>query len=65
MHKKSVSQPNKETMDDALISDSEYLFALCITDGMLEEMTEEQRKSIILTITQMLKKNQPAVKIER
>ena len=43
------------TMDD---NDKQYLFALCITDGILEEMTEEQRKSIILTITQILKKNQ-------
>ena len=50
------------TMDD---NDKQYLFALCITDGILEEMPEEQRKSIILTITQILKKNQPAVKIER
>ena len=36
-----------------LISDSEYLFALCITDGLLEEMDERQRASTLLTITTM------------
>ena len=37
-------------MDSILISDSDYLFALCITDGLLEEMNEAQRKSTILAI---------------
>ena len=32
------------------ITDSDYLFALCITDGLLEEMNEAQRKSTILAI---------------
>ncbi|MCI6319589.1 MAG: hypothetical protein MR784_08140 [Rikenellaceae bacterium] len=36
-----------------LISDSEYLFSLCITDGVLEEMDEKQRSLTILTITNM------------
>ena len=41
-------------MDSSHISDSEYLFALCITDGMLEEMDERQRSSTLFSITQML-----------
>ena len=43
-------------MDKTLISESEYLFALCITDGVLEEMGDEQRSLALLTITQMLRK---------
>ena len=45
------------TMDSTLISDSEYLFALCITDGLLEEMDERQRLLVLLSITETLKKN--------
>lgn len=41
------------TMDKALISDSEYLFALCITDGVLEEMDERERSLTLLAITNM------------
>ena len=37
-------------MDSTLVSDSDYLFALCITDGLLEEMNEAQRASTILAI---------------
>lgn len=44
------------TMSKTLISDSEYLFALCITDGVLEEMDERQRSLVLLTTTQMLRK---------
>ena len=44
------------TMDKTLISDSEYLFALCITDGLLEEMDERQRSLVLLSTTQMLRK---------
>ena len=40
-------------MDSTLISDSEYLFALCITDGLLEEMDERQRSLTLLAITNM------------
>ena len=40
-------------MSKTLISESEYLFALCITDGVLEEMDERQRASTLLTITTM------------
>ena len=51
-----VSQITINTMDKTLISDSEYLFALCITDGVLEEMDERQRSLVLLTTTQMLRK---------
>ena len=44
-------------MDSTLISDSEYLFALCITDGLLEEMDERQRSLVLMSITETLKKN--------
>ena len=40
-------------MDTILISDSEYLFALCITDGLLEDIDERQRSLTLLTITTM------------
>ena len=40
-------------MSKTLISDSEYLFALCITDGLLEEMDERQRSLTLLAITNM------------
>ena len=52
LRNKYVSHPNYQnnTMDSILIYDSDYLFALCITDGLLEEMNEAQRKSTILAI---------------
>ena len=40
-------------MSKTLISESEYLFALCITDGVLEEMDERERSLTILAITNM------------
>ena len=40
-------------MDKNLITDSEYLFALCITDGLLEEMDERERSLVLLAITNM------------
>ena len=44
-------------MDKNLITDSEYLFALCITDGLLEEMDERQRSLVLMSITETLKKD--------
>ena len=51
-------------MDSTLISGKRYLFAYCITDGALDDdMGEEQRASLLLTITEikesMLKDYQP------
>ena len=41
-------------MDSTLISTPHYLFAYCITDGILDEMSPEQRTSIIHIIESML-----------
>jgi hypothetical protein len=40
-------------MDSPLIPDKQYLFAYCITDGALDDMSEEQRTSLLLTITEI------------
>ncbi len=40
-------------MDSPLITDKQYLFAYCITDGALDDMTEAQRASLLLTITEI------------
>ena len=40
-------------MDSPLIPDKQYLFAYCITDGALDDMSEEQRTSLFLTITEI------------
>ena len=52
-------------MSKTLISESEYLFALCITDGVLEEMDERQRSLVLLTTTQMLRRINPQVATEK
>ena len=36
-----------------LISDKRYLFALCITDGTLDDMSEEERTAMIIDITEI------------
>ena len=50
-------------MDSTSISDKRHLFAWGITDGALDDMGEEQRASLLLTITEikesMLKDYQP------
>ena len=50
-------------MDKTLISGKDLLFAYCVTDGMLDDMGEERRASLLLTITEikesMLKDYQP------
>ena len=40
-------------MDSTIISGKRYLFAYCITDGALDDMSEEQRTALILTITEI------------
>ena len=40
-------------IDSTHITESEYLFALCITDGVLEEMDERERSLTLLAITNM------------
>ena len=41
-------------MDSTHISGKQLLFAYCITDGVLDEMTEEQQSSIISIIESLL-----------
>ena len=40
-------------MDSTLISDKRYLFALCITDGALDDMSEEEQTAMIIDITEI------------
>lgn len=47
-------------MDSNLISNKQYLFAYGITDGALDDMTEEQRTTIIRAIECILKEHKPA-----
>ena len=51
-------------MDSTHISGKQLLFAYCITDGVLDEMTEEQRASIISIIESLLSEGDDAI-IER
>ena len=48
-------------MDSNLISDKRYLFAYCITDGALDDMTEAQRASIISVIESLLSEGEDAI----
>ena len=41
-------------MDSTLISTPHHLFAYCITDGILDEMSPKQRASIISIIESLL-----------
>ena len=55
LHKKSIFYDiTIKTMDSTLPSDPHHLFAYCITDGVLDEMTEEQQSSIISIIESLL-----------
>ena len=40
-------------MNSNLISDKRYLFAYCITDGTLDDMSEEERTAMIIDITEI------------
>ena len=48
------------TMDSTLTSGKQLLFAYCITDGVLDEMTEEQKASIISIIESLLSEGEDA-----
>ena len=41
-------------MDSNLLSNPHHLFAYCITDGLLDEISPEQRASIISVIESLL-----------
>ena len=47
-------------MDSTHISTPHHLFAYCITDGILDEMSPEQRTSIIHIIESMLSEGEDA-----
>ena len=49
-----------ETMDSTHISGKQLLFAYGITDGVLDEMTEEQQSSIISIIESLLSEGEDA-----
>ena len=40
-------------MDSTLISHKQYLFAYGITDGALDDMSEEERTAMIIDITKI------------
>ena len=56
-------------MDSTLISGKRHLFALSIVDGALDDMDEERRSEIIMTITEikeeMLKEYHPPIATEK
>ena len=56
-------------MDSTIISGKKHLFALSIVDGALDDMDEERRNEIIMTITEikesMLKDYHPPKSAER
>ena len=56
-------------MDSTLISHKQYLFAYCITDGALDDMSEEERTAMIIDITEikeaMLKEYYPPKATEK
>ena len=47
-------------MDSTHISGKQLLFAYCITDGVLDEMTEEQQSSVISIIESLLSEGEDA-----
>ena len=49
-----------KTMDSTLISDKRHLFAYCITDGLLDEMSPEQQASIISVVESLLSEGEDA-----
>ena len=52
-------------MDSTHISGKQLLFAYCITDGVLDEMTEEQKASIISIIESLLSEGEEDANSER
>ena len=40
-------------MDSTPVSDKQYLFAYCVTDGALDDMSEEERTAMIIDITEI------------
>lgn len=49
-----------KTMDSTFISGKQHLFAYCITDGLLDEMSPEQQASIISVVESLLSEGEDA-----
>ena len=49
-----------KTMDSTFISTPHHLFAYCITDGLLDEMSPEQQASIISVVESLLSEGDDA-----
>jgi hypothetical protein len=60
MYKERFATLLSETMDSTHIFGEHSLFAYGITDGVLDEMTEEQRSAIIRVIESFLKEHKSA-----
>ena len=58
---KSFTTLLSKPMDSTHISGKQLLFAYCITDGVLDEMTEEQQSSIISIIESLLSEGEDAI----
>ena len=59
LHKKSILL--SKTMDSNLISGKRFLFAYCNTDGVLDEISPEQRTSIIHIIESLLSEGEDEI----
>ena len=60
-YKESFTTLLSKRMDSTHITGKQLLFAYCITDGVLDEMTEEQQSSIISIIESLLSEGEDAI----
>ena len=64
LYRKTVYNLNIKTMDKTHITNKEYLFALCITDGLFEEMTEQEKSLVLLAIRETMRKEKDNIQKE-
>ena len=57
---KSFTTLLSKAMDSTFISTPHHLFAYCITDGLLDEMSPEQQASIISVVESLLSEGEDA-----
>ena len=60
-YKESFTTLLSKPMDSTHISGKQHLFAFCITDGLLDEISPEQRASIIGVIESLLSEGEDAI----
>ena len=53
LYRKTFNKLNIKTMDKTRRTSKEYLFALCITDGLFEEMNEIQKSILLNAISEV------------